>query len=148
MDNVPEVGKKYHFFDDGKISPSRHYIAQVEQIIDMKEARRRYAERYTKPGFLRQLSVIWEEIKNQRDWIFAKETDYLVLCSIEGYSEHWIWFARTKNSGWFSLDIHSGLETGELDVDGSIYEDAKNLFDDEYWYGWYDEESKTEIIDN
>ena len=40
MDNVPEVGKKYHFFDDGKISPSRHYIAQVEQIIDMKEARR------------------------------------------------------------------------------------------------------------
>ena len=79
--------------------------------------------------------------------LYCSDTDYFVLCSIPKYSEHWIWFARTKDGGWFSLDLHSGLETGELDVDGSTYEYAKNLFDDEYWYGWYDEESDCEIID-
>lgn len=28
-----EVGKKYNFFDDGKIYASRHYIAEVTDII-------------------------------------------------------------------------------------------------------------------
>ena len=28
-----EIGNKYNFFDDGKISLSRHYIAEVTDII-------------------------------------------------------------------------------------------------------------------
>lgn len=28
-----EIGKKYNFFDDGKISILRHYIAEVKDII-------------------------------------------------------------------------------------------------------------------
>ena len=30
---VPEVGKEYHIFDDGKVRPSRHYIAKVVEVI-------------------------------------------------------------------------------------------------------------------
>ena len=32
-----EIGKKYNFFDDGKISISRHYIAEVKDIIPFHE---------------------------------------------------------------------------------------------------------------
>ena len=30
---IPEVGKFYHFWDDGKCGVSRHYIAKCEEII-------------------------------------------------------------------------------------------------------------------
>ena len=32
---VPEVGKEYHAFDDGKIRPSRHYIAKIVNILQI-----------------------------------------------------------------------------------------------------------------
>ena len=35
---LPEVGKLYHFWDDGKSSPSRHYICKVERIVPYNEA--------------------------------------------------------------------------------------------------------------
>ena len=39
-DNIPVVGKEYHFFDDGKISESRHYIAKVIELIPISEAKK------------------------------------------------------------------------------------------------------------
>lgn len=33
MKQVPIINQQYHFFDDGKINPSRHYIATVVDII-------------------------------------------------------------------------------------------------------------------
>ncbi len=36
---IPEVGKFYHFWDDGKTSTSRHYICKVEKIITPEEAK-------------------------------------------------------------------------------------------------------------
>ena len=36
---IPEVGKFYHFFDDGKTSASRHYICKVERIVPFEEAK-------------------------------------------------------------------------------------------------------------
>ena len=35
---IPEVGKFYHFWDDGKCGVSRHYIAKCEEIIPIKFA--------------------------------------------------------------------------------------------------------------
>ena len=40
--NLPIVGKEYHFFDDGKISNSRHYIAKVIELIPIEEAKKIY----------------------------------------------------------------------------------------------------------
>lgn len=34
---IPEVGKDYHIFDDGKIKPSRHYIAKILEIVPFEE---------------------------------------------------------------------------------------------------------------
>lgn len=36
---VPEVGKFYHFWDDGKTGPSRHYICKVEELITPEQAK-------------------------------------------------------------------------------------------------------------
>ena len=30
---VPEVGKEYHIFDDGKLNINRHYTAKVLEVI-------------------------------------------------------------------------------------------------------------------
>ena len=32
-ESLPKVGEYYHFFDDGKITPTRHYIAKCLEII-------------------------------------------------------------------------------------------------------------------
>lgn len=39
MQAVPKVGNKHHFFDDGKISESRHSIAEVIRVIKPEEAK-------------------------------------------------------------------------------------------------------------
>ena len=36
---VPETGKFYHFWDDGKTGPSRHYICKVEELVTVKQAK-------------------------------------------------------------------------------------------------------------
>ena len=35
---VPHVGEVRHFFDDGKMSESRHYIATITNVIPYKKA--------------------------------------------------------------------------------------------------------------
>ena len=34
---IPELGKIYDCFDDGKISPSRHYKVEIKKIIPLKK---------------------------------------------------------------------------------------------------------------
>ena len=34
---LPELGKRYHFFEDGKSGPSRHYIIEIIEIIPFEE---------------------------------------------------------------------------------------------------------------
>lgn len=36
---VPEVGKEYHTFDDGKIKPSRHSIVTITDVVPFNEFR-------------------------------------------------------------------------------------------------------------
>ena len=40
MEPVPKIGDKHHFFDDGKMNESRHYIAEVLSVITPEEANR------------------------------------------------------------------------------------------------------------
>lgn len=142
---LPNVGEEYHFFDDGKISPSRHYIAKVEDVVSIRQAKgSRFLHYYKKKdkGILNSLYDIWRSESKEHYWLFAEETDVFLMCSIPKYDENMVWFARTRNGGWFSMNVQNCLQGGELDVDGSIYEYAKELFDDYHWYGWYDEEIK------
>ena len=126
---VPQVGKQYHFFDDGKITPSRHSIATVTRVVPFSEANsiivkaREWDLEIDDPIYVdKPITEVWKNDVTDHDSIMNTETDYLIECSIPDYDENLIWFARTTEGGWFSMDIQSGWQAGRLDVDGKLYE--------------------------
>ena len=140
---IPIVGKEYHFWDDGKTSPSRHYICKVERIITPEEAKNIIV---TVPGwdfeknetFFVDVTLYdhWhdKEMPNH-DWLYATETDYFIEVSCPKYDENNLWFVRTKEGGWFSMDIQSSWQGGELDIDNSIYDYMiKEIKSNPQWY--------------
>ena len=100
---LPKIGEFYHFFDDGKTSPGRHYICKCEQIIPIKE------------------------------------TNKIV---IERNDEDLLYFCRTKDGGWFSINTTNCWQSGRLDVDNKIYEDCINYYELNN-YNTYDYEQQT-----
>ena len=63
---LPELGKRYHFFEDGKSGPGRHYIVEITKIIPF--------EAVTDGELLDTYNVEVEEA----DFLYAPETDYFV----------------------------------------------------------------------
>lgn len=134
---VPEVGKDYHFFDDGKISHSRHYIATIKRLITKEEAKSiifeltEYFNDDDYYDYKSSLYDIWQGEIEEYDWIIAKDTDYIVEASIPEYDDNLIYFVRTKDGGWFSMNIQSDWQGGRLDIDGKLYEsllEYENLY--------------------
>ena len=135
MKPIPEVGKYYHFWDDGKTSPSRHYIARVERtvpIADSLDIMVPHLDYYLEELIPKSLWDIWNLEKTETDWVFSEKTDVLVEVSCPKYDENNLWFARTKDGGWFSMNIQSGWQGGRLDVTGEIY---KAVLEDAERYG-------------
>ncbi len=143
LKSIPIVGKEYHFWDDGKTSPSRHYICKIERIITPEEAKNiivtvpTWDFKNNKNLFIDvSLYNHWydKEMPNH-DWLFNPETDYFVEASCPKYDENNLWFVRTKDGGWFSMDIQSGWQGGRLDIDNSIYDYMiKEIKDNPQWY--------------
>lgn len=134
MDNkkpIPEVGQFYHFFDDGKTSPSRHYICKCERVITPEEAKNIMVnipgENSTQDNPYTDTLSLYDHWHNNEmpfcHWLYATETDYFVECSCPNYDENNLWFVRTKDGGWFSMNIQSSWQSGRLDVDGTIFDD-------------------------
>lgn len=70
------------------------------------------------------MSKSWRKNRSRGiSWIYAPITDYFVEVSCPKYDKYNLWFARTKDGGWYSLDIQSGWQGGRLDVTGEIYDD-------------------------
>lgn len=113
---IPEVGKNYWFFDDGKITHSRLYQAKVLEVLDPDKV----------PDFVKEAIV---QNREDADWIFKDTTDKVIRCSIKDYDENDIWFIRTKEDGWFSLDIQSSWQGGCLDVDNHLMDWLDSLYD-------------------
>ena len=111
---VPKVGEKFHFFDDGKSSPSRHYIVtitDVKQFDDLSE-------------------TLQNEIKEEQKqcyWLYAKETDCVLKGVLNDSDIEPLYFIRTTDGEWFSI----GFWAGELDIDGFKF---KEIIDDEFKY--------------
>lgn len=140
LESIPEVGKEYNFFDDGKISPSRHHKAKVLRVVPYDEEvivnRFDYDLDQLVPTTLQSIHKEAVDAHRQGEyvtilnvgagtllgdpWLYAEETDYFIECSIPGYDDNNIWFARTVDGGWFSMDIQSSWQAGRLDVDNSI----------------------------
>ena len=142
---IPKIGSSYHFFDDGKIRESRHYIATVLDVITPEQTKNIMFNRVDWDGdeeVLLKVSLydLWKmEVDEHRQstnfkviaagasmevgapWLYAEETDYFVKCSIPNYDENDVWFVRTIDGGWFSMDTKSWWMSGRLDIDGQLF---------------------------
>ena len=113
---IPKVNQTCMFFDDGKISYSRMYQATVKQVMVYDDA----------PD---KVKKAFERESKTYDWIWNKTTDYIVACDIKDYDKNLIWFARTVDGGWFSMDVDREWQGGRLDVDGELEDYLVSLFD-------------------
>ena len=104
---IPEIDKTYHIFDDGKVSLSRHYLATIRCIIPFAKADA-------------DLVDTWRKQVDECYWLFAKETDYFVVAS--SVYEDPLYFVRTTDGGWFSIDYSDCWGGARLDIDGKMYE--------------------------
>ena len=104
---VPEVGKEYHAFDDGKIRPSRHDIVRIIDVIPFDDE-----------DFATDIRDKWIAEKEECYWLYGEETDYFVKAVDGSRDTEPQWFVRTVDGGWFSL----GWFGSRLDIDGSLYE--------------------------
>ena len=110
---IPELNKKYHMFDDGKISLSRHYVVKIVEVIPFEECSDTH------------LISFWEDEQKKSPWLYAEETDYIV----KGVSLSLLepqYFVRTVDGGWFSL----GWWGSRLDIDGSLYAQMHKYYDE------------------
>ena len=146
---IPEVGKEYHFWDDGKCSASRHYVCRCERLIPYKEAKdieftlREYLSPYTKDSQYREfksnLLEIWKDAVKKHDWIFAEDTDYFIEISCPKYDENLLYAARTKWGGWFTMDIQTSWQGGDFDVTGDKFKEVVESYEDEGNYEYAQE---------
>lgn len=130
LDPVPEVGKRYHFFDDGKSSPSRHYIFEVTAVTPFNKMKKKRVMRS------------WKEDVDDCDWLYATTTDYFVEAFNVSSTDEKLMFCRTVDGQWFSFGNFLG--DGQLDVTGEQYRRCVEYFDGENGPGWYDKTSQTE----
>lgn len=103
MRKIPEIGKTYNCFDDGKVSLSRLYTVDVIDVIPFNKIDKETLD-------------IWEEQVSEYDFLFAKETDYFI--KTENGEDGNAIFVRTLNGGWFSIGRF--MNSGRLDVDGDL----------------------------
>ena len=113
---IPKVNQTCMFFDDGKISYSRMYQATVKQVMVYDDA----------PD---KVKKAFERESKTHDWIWNKKTDYIIACDIKDYDKNLIWFARTVDGGWFSMDVDKSWQGGRLDIDGKLEDYLVSLFD-------------------
>jgi hypothetical protein len=64
----------------------------------------------------------WKEEVLNHDWLYAVDTDYFIECSCPKYDEDNLWFVRTKDGGWFSMNIQNSWQSGRLDIDEKIFD--------------------------
>lgn len=106
--NIPEIGKTYAFFDDGKTGLSRRYKATVTGIIPFHLIKAKYPELY----------YSWQRETRCTPDLYTNSTDYFVECLIPKYDDGFVYFVRDKSGGWFSIDYPHAWMSGLLDIDG------------------------------
>lgn len=138
MNPVPEVGKTYKFYDDGKICKSHQYDTKVLRIVSPEEAKQimfplyydadnkeltTRVVRIKKSPCEKSLYDCWrDQIKEHLQgvgdpWLYANETDWFIECTIPEYEpDYTVWFVRDVKGGWFSMDIQAFWMSGALDV--------------------------------
>lgn len=104
---LPELGKMYHIFDDGKVRISRHYVATITDIISFDDA-------------CTDLKNAWAESVASAPWLFSSTNDYFVKARSD-FDTMPLYFVRTLDGGWFSIDYPNTWMGARLDIDGTLY---------------------------
>jgi hypothetical protein len=105
---IPEVGKEYHIFDDGKIRMSRHYTAEIVEIIPFEDC----SDMELKEAWCKNVAECY--------WLFKSRTDYFIR-AMSNFDSEPLYFVRTTDGGWFSIDYPNTWMGARLDIDGSLY---------------------------
>lgn len=126
---VPEVGKKYHCFDDGKITFSRHFIIKVDEVLGHQQFKKKYYEHFLK----------YRKAVKRCYWLYSTHSDKFIITH-NGENEEIGVYVRTKQGGWFGCGDF--WNSARLDVTGKIWESLVAHIDDFD----YSEEEKQEIL--
>ena len=118
MEPIPEIGKKYHCFDDGKITFSRHYIVKIDEVLNYMKFKKKYPNEFK------------QYCKTAKDhyWLYSRQTDKFIII-YKGENDELGVFVRTKQGGWFSFSS-SFLYCGDLDINGKIWDSLVANIDD------------------
>lgn len=119
LEPIPEVGKKYHCFDDGKVRFSRHYIIEVSEVLGYMQFKKKYPE----------LFKTYCEVSKGHYWLYSRSTDKFIVAE-KGENDELGVFVRTKQGDWFGIGNLNNA--GTLDVTGKCWDyliDNKGLFD-------------------
>lgn len=145
MRRVPKVGEILPAFDDGKVSPSRLYETEITEVIPFNAAKdikvygidRDFTDALGEVTYRDDISLIdaWERDKKEIYWLFADETDYFIRAKVVGDVYEDQWFARTKDGGWFSMEIANYMVGASLDSDMVLFNGWKDneYLCDTYW---------------
>jgi hypothetical protein len=101
---VPEPGRSYDYYDDGKVRPGRKDRCTVTAVTPFATA----------PGEVRHA---WEQEKIGCPHLYAGATDFFVRGTLSDAGET-VWFARCAQGGWFGFGNY--MYDGRLDVDGRL----------------------------
>ena len=122
---LPEIGKIYNFYDDGKITYSRQYRCKIINIIPYDNVSDKIKEQY-------------KTLVSHYNWIFSPYTDYFIIGKVEDDIIEDQVFMRTLKGNWFSNAISLNAKDfdiidrgdvgGILDVDGVITKELEQRY--------------------
>lgn len=127
---IPEVGKKYHCFDDGKIRLSRHFIIQVDEVLNHMEFKKKYPEQFQQ----------YIEQSKECYWLLSRRSDKFII-TYKGENDELGVYVRTKQGGWFGCG--NWFNSAKLDVTGECWQ---NMLNDMAKYKTYTPEEIENII--
>ena len=118
---LPEVGKKYWHYDDGKITPSRQETVVINKVIPYLEVSEELRKR------------ISEEIERY-DWIYDDVISHVIFgtnLDMAGHpykegDEEIIYLPSEE--GWFGFGVNNYWNGGRLDIDGKLTESIQESF--------------------
>ena len=73
-------------------------------------------------GLYPELYDTWRENIEEAYWLFAQDTDYFVKAE-SSYDKNPLFFVRTTDGSWFSIEYPNCWMRARLDVTGKLYED-------------------------
>ena len=126
---IPEVGKKYHCFDDGKITFSRNFIIQVDEVLGHQQFRKKY------PTYFK----VYRAVVKNCYWLYSTHSDKFVI-TYKGENDEFGVYVRTKQGGWFGIGGYCNSAT--LDVTGELWNNLVANIDNFS----YTKEEKKQII--